>query len=153
MNESASAARSTLRVDDAPGPTPATLFAFLDVADQLYDRVAEALARVDLSYPKYEVLKHLQEAREAVTLSMLAAGQSCAKSNITQIVDRLEADGLVRRVADPDDRRSVRAELTQAGAARAEEGKTQMDLVMAEFAASFSAPERAELGRLLAKLG
>jgi uncharacterized membrane protein len=39
------------------------------------------------------------------------------------------------------------------GMERAIEGKTQMDLVLAEFAASFSGPERIELARLLSKLG
>jgi len=37
------------------------------------------------------------------------------RSNITQLMDRLEKDGLVRRRADRDDRRSVLAELTPAG--------------------------------------
>lgn len=145
----------------APGTAPregprreaeATLFGFLDVADELHDRVAGALDKVGLSFPKYEVLKCLRTSSEPVTLSTLAEEQSCARSNITQLVDRLEAEGLVRRVADPDDRRSVRAELTEEGIARETEGTTQLNLVLAEFAASFSAPERSELGRLLAKL-
>ena len=135
-----------------PKAAEATLFTFLDVADQLYERVGEALARVDLSYPKYEVLDQLRREGEPVSLRALADCQSCARSNITQLVDKLEADGLLRRVADPDDRRGVRAELTEDGKARAIEGKTQLDLVLAEFAASFSAPERAELGRLLGRL-
>jgi DNA-binding MarR family transcriptional regulator len=141
-------APSTVRSDAG-----ATLFTFLDVADRLYERVGEALARVDLSYPKYEVLKHLDDAGEPLSLGFLAEGQSCARSNITQLIDRLEAEGLVRRVADPEDRRSVRAEITEAGVTRAMEGKTQMDLVLAEFAASFSGPERLELARLLSKVG
>jgi len=37
------------------------------------------------------------------------------KSNVTQLVDRLEADGLVERTADPNDRRSRIAVLTAAG--------------------------------------
>ena len=36
----------------------------------------------------------------------LAERLTCAKSNVTQLVDRLEADGLVRRKLDPSDRRS-----------------------------------------------
>jgi DNA-binding MarR family transcriptional regulator len=130
----------------------ATLVAFLDVADLLYDRISDGLARVGLSYAKYEILKHLRDAGGPVTLGALAEGASCARSNITQIVDRLELDGLVRRVDDPDDRRSVRAELTDAGEALAAEGTTQLDLVKAQFAASFTAAERVELARLLAKL-
>jgi DNA-binding MarR family transcriptional regulator len=131
----------------------ATLVAFLDVADLLYDRISDGLARVGLSYAKYEILKQLQDKGGPVTLGALAEGASCARSNITQIVDRLEQDGLVRRVDDPDDRRSVRAELTEAGEALAAEGTTQLDLVKAQFAASFTAAERVDLARLLAKLG
>ena len=135
-----------------PGEAGATLFTFLDVADQLHDRVAAALDKVGLSYPKYEVLKCLRCSSVGLPLSTLADEQSCARSNITQLIDRLESEGLVRRVADSEDRRSVRAELTEEGMAREVEGTTQLNLVLAEFAASFSAPERAELGRLLSRL-
>jgi len=130
----------------------ATLFTFLDVADQLYERVGAALDRVGLSYAKYEVLRSLRKAEEPLALGCLAEEQSCARSNITQLVDRLEADGLVQRVPDPADRRGVRAELTEEGAAREAEGTTQLNLVLAEFAAAFTGPERAELGRLLGRL-
>lgn len=130
----------------------ASMFAFLGVAEQLYVRIAEALASVGLSYAKYELLRNLHDAAQPVTLGVLAEGQGCARSNITQLMDRLEADGLVRRVDDPADRRSVRAELTSLGAAKAEEGAGQIDSVRAEFAASFTADERRQLGRLLDKL-
>jgi DNA-binding MarR family transcriptional regulator len=130
----------------------ATLFTFLDVADQLYERVGAAMDRVGLSYAKYEVLRCLRRTSEPLALGVLAERQSCARSNITQLVDRLESEGLVRRVPDPTDRRGVRAELTEEGAAREAEGTTQLNLVLAEFAASFTGPERAELGRLLSLL-
>jgi DNA-binding MarR family transcriptional regulator len=148
MNEMA-----TVREPQAPPQeAEATLASFLDTADRLYERIGAALGRVGLSYPKYEVLEHLKGASAPVSLRMLAEGQSCARSNITQLVDKLEIEGLVRRVADPDDRRGIRAELTEAGVERAIEGRTQLDVVIAEFAASFTAPERLQLGRLLAKV-
>jgi DNA-binding MarR family transcriptional regulator len=140
-------------VSDGPAESAATLFTFLDIADVLYERIGRALSSVGLSYPKYEVLTHLQCSADPVSLGCLAEEQSCARSNITQLIDRLETEGLVRRVPDPDDRRGVRAELTEVGVAAANEGQTQMDLVLAEFAASFTGPERTQLGRLLAKLG
>jgi DNA-binding MarR family transcriptional regulator len=139
-------------VKPAPKEAEATLATFLDTADRLYERIAAALGRVGLSYPKYEVLQHLENSGEPVSLRMLAEGQSCARSNITQLVDKLEIEGLVRRVADPEDRRGIRAALTDAGLERAGEGKTQLDVVIAEFAASFTAAERLQLGRLLAKV-
>lgn len=144
---------------DRPSESPvaatdrgATLFSFLEVAEQLYERIADALARVGLSYAKYEVLQHLQDTAGPVSLGALAEGQRCARSNITQLIDRLEVEGLVRRVDDPDDRRSVRAELTPLGLTRVQEGTTQMDLVRAQFAASFTGSDRAELNRLLAMI-
>jgi DNA-binding MarR family transcriptional regulator len=137
------------------GPTVArdgaTLFSFLHVAERLYEQIAEALGRAGLSYAKYEVLDHLRE-HGPVNLGALAECQNCARSNITQLVDRLETEGLVRRVADPGDRRAVRAELTDRGLAQAEEGKVQLEVVRARFAASFSAQERLQLANLLNKI-
>jgi DNA-binding MarR family transcriptional regulator len=149
MNEMA---RETVDRDAPPKEAEATLTSFLDAADRLYERIGEALGRVDLSYPKYEVLEHLRTASEPVSLGVIAEGQCCARSNITQLVDKLEAEGLVRRVADPGDRRGIRAELTEAGLARVVEGRTQLELVVAEFAASFASPERVQLGRFLDRL-
>lgn len=128
-----------------------TLFTFLDVADLLYDRVGAALGEIGLSFPKYEVLAYLRDTGEPVSLGDLAVGQKCARSNITQMIDRLESDGLVRRIADPADRRSVLAELTPGGAALARQGAAQLDRLRTEFAAALG-PDRAELDRLLSKL-
>src|SRR5688500_13415512 len=88
------------------------MFSLLSAAHALEDRLESALAQTGLSMPKLSVLTHLVEAGEPQTLSSLAERLSCVRSNVTQLVDRLEADGLVRRVADPSDRRSIRAVLT-----------------------------------------
>lgn len=50
-------------------------------------------------------------------LGDLAEGLDSTPRNITGLVDHLERDGLVERVPDPDDRRSVRARLTEKGRA------------------------------------
>ena len=73
------------------------------------------LAAVGLSLPKLAALTALSEAGESMPLSQLAERLSCVKSNITQLVDRLEADGFVTRSADPNDRRARLAVLTPAG--------------------------------------
>jgi DNA-binding MarR family transcriptional regulator len=135
-----------------PDAAGATLFTFLDVAERLYTRIAEALKAAGLSYAKYDVLDQLRQAGKPLHLRVLAEGQGCAASNITQLVDRLEAEGLVQRVDDPDDRRSVRAQITPQGLIQAEEGSTQIDVVRAQFAACFTAAERIQLGQLLAKI-
>ncbi len=48
-------------------------------------------------------------------LGDLAEGLDSTPRNITGLVDHLERDGLVERVPDPEDRRSVRARLTEKG--------------------------------------
>jgi DNA-binding MarR family transcriptional regulator len=68
-----------------------------------------------LSLAKAGVLMLLAESKQPLSLHELAEQEGCVRSNITQLVDRLEKDGLVRRRSDPMDRRSTRATLTPAG--------------------------------------
>jgi DNA-binding MarR family transcriptional regulator len=83
-------------------------------------RAAEAHveARLDalgLSMAKLAALSALAESGESLPLTQLAERLSCVKSNITQLVDRLEADGLVTRQSAPGDRRTRLAVMTPAG--------------------------------------
>jgi DNA-binding MarR family transcriptional regulator len=106
----------------------------LHAAHAIEDRLEKALDGVGLSMAKHTALTRLQEAGEPLTLSELAERLSCVRSNITQLVDRLEADGLVRRVADPDDRRSVRAELTELGLEKQAAGASEVTRIQGEIA-------------------
>jgi DNA-binding MarR family transcriptional regulator len=108
--------------------------------------VGQKIATVGLSAAKYSVLALLADAGEPLALSDLAARTSCVRSNMTQLVDRLEADGLVRRVDDPADRRVVRAALTPLGEERQAEGAKQMAKVQKGFAASLTEVDRIALG-------
>lgn len=135
---------------EAPG---AVLFSLLEAAHRVQLRLDDALAAVGLSLAKYRVLSELARAGGPPMLSELAAGQGCVRSNMTQLVDRLEADGLVRRVSDPADRRAVRAALTPLGEERQAAGTRRLEKVQAEIAASLSEADRAALGRALSVLG
>lgn len=100
----------------AGGPAPrALVFSFLETAASVEARLEAAVGPAGLSLAKLGVLHLLAEAKQPLPLSDLAKIQKCVRSNITQLVDRLEKDGLVRRRPDPDDRRGVLAELTPAG--------------------------------------
>jgi DNA-binding MarR family transcriptional regulator len=104
-------------------------FALLHAAQAVGDQLEAALNELGLSMAKQSALTKLAEAGEPLTLSDLAARLSCVRSNITQLVDRLEGDGLVRRVNDSTDRRSVRAELTASGIEKQKAGATAMTRV------------------------
>jgi DNA-binding MarR family transcriptional regulator len=101
-------------VSGAPTGCALTLL-LLDAARAVEARAEIALAEVGLSLAKLGALRHLVIAAEPLTLSQLAERHCCGKSNVTQLVDRLEADGFVTRVNDPEDRRTVRATVTPAG--------------------------------------
>jgi DNA-binding MarR family transcriptional regulator len=99
----------------APAGSGALVFSFLETAEAVGAKLEAAVSPAGLSLAKLGVLRLLAEAKRPLPLSELAKIQHCVRSNITQLMDRLEKDGLVRRRADPDDRRSVLAELTPAG--------------------------------------
>jgi DNA-binding MarR family transcriptional regulator len=118
----------------------------------LEDRLEEALGKAGLSRAQLSVLRKLSEAGDSVSLSDLAAALSCVRSNMTQLVDRLERDGLVSRVDDPADRRSVRAALTPLGRTRAEDGVQIVRQMQAAFSSTLPEPDRAALQRVLSVL-
>jgi DNA-binding MarR family transcriptional regulator len=71
-----------------------------------------------LTGPQLWALKTLQR-EGAMTVGALATALAVHQSSISILVDRLEQRGLVRRVRQRPDRRSVRVELTQRGATMA----------------------------------
>src|ERR1041384_8223220 len=103
-----------------------SIFSLLHAAHALEAKVESALERAQLSSPKFAMLTELVENDKPLSLSELAAKLSCVRSNMTQLVDRLEAEGLVRRVQCPNDRRSVKAEITEEGRARQAAGAAEI---------------------------
>ena len=87
-----------------------------------------------------------------MSLGELASRLSCVRSNMTQLVDRLEAEGLARRVDDPEDRRGVKAEITALGRQRQAAGADEVAKLDAEFAANSAIEDRAAFERLLLTL-
>jgi DNA-binding MarR family transcriptional regulator len=127
-------------------------FALVHAAQAIEDRWQEALAGVGLSTAKQGALTVLVEAGEPLSLSDLAARLTCVRSNITQLVDRLDAEGLVRRVENPTDRRSKKAAITPLGVERQAAGARQMERVQKELGGALSAIDLPALERLLTKL-
>lgn len=128
-------------------------FALLHAAAAVEGKLENALGNVGLSMAKQSALTKLAEAGEPLTLSDLAARLSCVRSNITQLVDRLEADGLVRRVDDPSDRRSVRAELTPLGREKQAAGDQEVSRVQSEISSLVAESDLAALESALGSLG
>ncbi len=122
------------------------------VAHRLESLLDAALAKVGLSGPKLGVLEALAAAGEPLTLSGLAAQAHCVRSNITQLVDRLEKDGLVRRIGDSSDRRIRRASLTAAGRKAHADGMRVLVAQQRETARVLTEADARDLARVLARL-
>ena len=132
---------------------PHFTFSLIHAAAAVNERLESALGEAGLSVAKHSALSKLAEAGEPLTLGELAERLSCVRSNITQLVDRLEADGLVKRFADPADRRSVRAELTPLGREKHALGSELLDQAQREIGGRISATELIGLESALGALG
>lgn len=73
-----------------------------------------------LTFSRLRLLETLH-CQGPAKMKTLADGLNLSARNITTVADSLEADGLVRRVAHPTDRRATLLELTPSGLAEAEE--------------------------------
>jgi DNA-binding MarR family transcriptional regulator len=134
------------------GPDGGALSAVLEAADRLQLRLDAALVDVGLSISKFDALDQLISADEPLTLGDLAGRLHCVRSNITQLVDRLEAEGLVKRGSCSEDRRSVRAKVTPIGQERHSAGVTAIRAVQQELADTLGEGDRARLVSLLSAL-
>jgi DNA-binding MarR family transcriptional regulator len=91
-------------------------------------RVEEVLRPFDLTFARYEVLMLLLFSRSgALPLSRLGDRLQVHPTSVTNAVDRLEAQGLVRRCPHPRDRRATLAELTEAGRDRARAATSELN--------------------------
>jgi DNA-binding MarR family transcriptional regulator len=79
-------------------------------------RVEEALRPHDLTFARYELITLLYFTKAgALPLSRIGLRLQVHPASVTNAVDRCEAQGLVRRIPHPSDRRATLAELTPAG--------------------------------------
>jgi len=112
-------------------------------------RLDRELEEAGLSGVKFWAVAQLIDNQSPLALSELARCMKSGKSNITQLVDRLEADGLARRVPHPDDRRSVLVEVTKEGRERFEEGIAIHRAVARQIMESFTPEEREQLAKYM----
>jgi DNA-binding MarR family transcriptional regulator len=132
---------------------PIQLASLLHTAYAAQAEVEAKLSAVGLSMAKLQALTALADAGEPMPLGQLAERLSCVKSNITQLVDRLEADGFVARQADRRDRRTRLAVLTAAGRKACKEGLRVQRETERALLGALSRDEAAQLALLLGKVG
>ncbi|MEU1280105.1 MarR family transcriptional regulator [Streptomyces sp. NPDC005805] len=119
------------------------------VVARYHDEYEQAAAEHSLTGAQARVLGLL--SLEPLPMRRIAQRMKCEPSNITGIVDRLEARGLVERRPDPADRRVKVAAATDEGRATARLLRTSLDFAQ-EPLAELSTQERTALRDLLQRM-
>lgn len=115
-------------------------------------RMDGVLGEVDLSSTRMMALCQVAQADGEISLGQLASQLAFVKSNATQLVDRLESDGLVRRVHSEDDRRCTRIEITDEGRSYLEAGFQALAPLQAHLEQLYTPEERAQLLSLVSRM-
>ena len=118
-------------------------------AKRVHEATEHWTERHGLTESRLQILTYLYFAPDRhMTLGQLAESQNLVPRTVTGLVDKLERDGLVRRVPDASDRRSVRAQLTKAGVVRIETMRKDASEWEARGAAALKPRQLAELRHL-----
>ena len=103
--------------------------------------------------PRFDVLAALYRRREGVTMSELSRLLLVSNGNATAVVDRLEADGFVRRSPSDTDRRTVYVGLTDAGVAAFEAQAQGHEADVDRLFADLTAEDIDRLTEILKRMG
>ena len=115
---------------------------------------AELRDQEELPLGWYDVLVQLSESpTRSLRMQELADAVLLSKSGLTRLVDRMEANELVRRVPCADDGRGIMAQLTDTGMARLRDAApTHVAGVRAHFADLLRPGEAAVLAQALSRI-
>jgi DNA-binding MarR family transcriptional regulator len=130
----------------------AVFTAILRSEQLLHDQIKAVMRRYDLTFARYEVLTWLAtDPESSVTLSWISRTLRIPPATVTNIIDRLEADELIRREPHPTDARTTLAVITPKGRKLAHEATNDLNADVYERI-GLSAAKRNQLVGLLAEL-
>lgn len=113
---------------------------------------SEALAPLGLRVRSYSVLAFAGEEKAGVTQRRLAELIGLDPSQVVALVDELESSGLVKRVTDPNDRRSKLVSATAKGNRVRTDGSRRIAEAQSGIMAEVAPEMQVELNALLRQL-
>jgi DNA-binding MarR family transcriptional regulator len=118
----------------------------------LNDQVNKVMRNHDLTFARYEVLAWLaMDPESSLALSWISKTLRIPPATVTNIMDRLEDDKLVRRVPHPSDARTTLAVITSRGRKVATDATRELNSTVYE-GIGLSEQQRSQLVDLLAQL-
>jgi DNA-binding MarR family transcriptional regulator len=124
---------------------PCTLFSFLHAAHVMTDALDGALSETRLSAAMLDALSELADAREPVSPRELALRLSRSFAEIADLLDELDAQGLIER-------RGAGVGLTERGQERQHAGAERVRAAQQEIADAMAAVDASALERTLAAM-
>jgi DNA-binding MarR family transcriptional regulator len=116
-------------------------------------RVRQSLqAGFATTLPRFDLMAQLERAPEGLKMGDLSRRMMVTGGNVTGIVDALEHEGLVTRIADRSDRRALRVRLTAEGRRQFARMAAAHEGWIERLFAGLNRREKDELCRLLARL-
>jgi DNA-binding MarR family transcriptional regulator len=123
---------------------------------QMYTAIFKTMERellpMGVSPPQVLALAAIKLSSEPMTPGRLAALLAQETQSLTGLVDRMEAQGLVQRMRDLPDRRTIRLALTAAGEAKLAAVMPRNEQIAAQVFAGLNARRLAALTRLLEEM-
>jgi DNA-binding MarR family transcriptional regulator len=118
----------------------------------LNDQVNAVMKRHGFTFVQYQVLAWLEtDPESSLTLSWISKTLRIPPATVTDIIDRLEDDRLVRRVPHPTDARTTLAVITAKGRKAAVEATRELNATVYQ-GIGLSEGQRGQLVELLAQL-
>jgi len=119
--------------------------------DAVARRVEAELNKQGITTIQYGVIRHLCDG-QSLSLTELSERLFRSASNMTTLIDRMERDGLVRRLDHAEDRRVTQVQLTTKGAELCASVRPVHRKFLTDLMACFEDEELAQLTTLLQKL-
>lgn len=121
-------------------------------AYRAFNRIVDSqLRELGFAMGQLPVLVTLKKSR-ALSQAELARIARVEQASMAQLLNRMERDGLVQRMADPADKRSRLISLTDSASRRMHKGKAIMDVTCEKALEGFSAAEIKQLTTLLGRV-
>ena len=115
------------------------------------DRIVQA-SSMEINLQISNTLAVIEGADEPLTPSEISERTLVSSATMTSTLDRLERQGLVRRVPNPEDRRSVLVEVTEAGRALCDGFLPGINALQIAVMSELDPAERHQLLELLGKV-
>lgn len=126
-------------------------FMITGVRNAIWSSIERELQPLDITAAQFVVFNTIAKGRGS-TIGDLCRVLGYDSGAMTRLLDRIEKKGLVRRVANPDDRRSYLIELTEQSAALVPKARRQVQAVFGELLQGFEEREAVALKASLEKI-